>query len=81
MNFDMIKHYQVKEILGILCVKAPETKGLKIMGQVYEPASSLLDLEAFYSSGAMLNRLTAELVDEMDVFLEGINKSPPLTEH
>lgn len=55
----MIKHYQVKEILGIFSVKAPETKGLKIMGQIYEPASILLDLEAFYSSGAMLNHLTA----------------------
>lgn len=65
----MIKHYQVKEILGIFCVKAPETKGLKIMGQIYEPGSALLDLGAFYCSGAMLNHLTAELVDEMEVFL------------
>lgn len=59
MDYDMIKRYQVKEILGIFSLKAPETKGLKIMGQVYKPATVLSDIEVFYSSGALLNHLTA----------------------
>lgn len=81
MDYDMIKHYQTKEILGMFSVKAPETKGFRIMGELYEPGRALMDLEAFYCSGAMLNHLTAEIVEEREVFLEGIGNSPALTEH
>ncbi len=44
MNFDRIKQYKTRELLGIFSVKDPETKGLKIMGEIYEPDRSLQDL-------------------------------------
>jgi hypothetical protein len=44
MDYDKIKQYQTKEILGIFSVKDAETKGLKILGEVYEPDRPLHEL-------------------------------------
>jgi hypothetical protein len=61
MEYEKIKQYQTREILGIFSVKDFESKGLKILGEVYEPGRLLEDLDAIYNSGAMINHVCAEI--------------------
>lgn len=38
LEYERIKQYQVREILGILGVENAECKGLRIMEDIYEPS-------------------------------------------
>lgn len=80
MNFEKVKQFQVREILGILGVENPESRGLVVMNQIFEPTALVYSVGSFFKEGALVNFLSASVAEESEVLFEEVLKAPALTE-
>ena len=80
MNFEKVKQFQVREILGILGVENPDSRGLVVMNQIFEPTALVYTVGVFFKEGALVNFLSASVAEEGEVLFEEVVKSPALTE-
>lgn len=64
MNFEKVKQFQVREILGILGVDNPESRGLMVMNQIFEPTALVYMIGCFFKENALINFLSASVAEE-----------------
>lgn len=54
-------------------LKDSESKGLRVLGKIYGPSHLLAEIDPCFRSGAFINRITADVSTQLEVFVDGIN--------